>query len=193
MEESLIDSRTYDGINFTVSPLARGEYENCTFSGCDFSYTDLSEIKFIDCCFNECNLSLVKLLKTVFRDTQFVGCKMLGLHFDDCSRYGLGFSFEQCTLNYSSFVKTKITKTLFKNSQLQETDFTDCDMTGSIFENCDFLRATFNNTVIEKVDLHTAYNYVIDPENNRIKKARFSLAGVAGLLTKYDIDIDGIN
>ena len=105
MEESFIDSKTYDKIDFTVSPLAKGEYENCTFNSCDFSYTDLSEMKFIDCSFTGCNLSLVKLVKTVFRDTQFVECKMLGLHFDDCSKFGLGFSFEGCSLNYSSFIK----------------------------------------------------------------------------------------
>lgn len=189
----MIDSLTYERVNFTESPLIKGEYENCSFNGCDFSYTDLSEMKFIDCSFKSCNLSLVKLIKTVFRDTQFIECKMLGLHFDDCSRYGLGFSFEGCSLNYSSFVKTRITRTLFKNSQLQEVDFSECDMTGSIFENCDLLRATFNHTIIEKVDLRTAYNYIIDPENNRVKKARFSLPGVTGLLGKYDIDIDGIS
>jgi len=32
-------------------------------------------------------------------------------------------------------------------------------------------------------------NYSIDPEKNKIKKARFSTAGIAGLLDKYDIEI----
>jgi hypothetical protein len=53
--------------------------------------------------------------------------------------------------------------------------------------------ARFENTIIEKADLRTSYNYSIDPENNRIKKAKFSLAQIAGLLDKYNIEIDKAN
>ncbi|HZB12656.1 MAG TPA: pentapeptide repeat-containing protein, partial [Chryseolinea sp.] len=81
-------------------------------------------------------------------------------------------------------------KTVFKNSQLQETDFTECDVTGALFDNCDLTNATFAFTILEKADLRTSYNYSIDPEKNRVKKARFSLQGVTGLLDKYDIEIE---
>ena len=52
------------------------------------------------------------------------------------------------------------------------------------------MNAAFENTIIEKADFRTSFNYSIDSEKNRIKKTRFSLAGVAGLLYKYDIEID---
>jgi hypothetical protein len=39
-------------------------------------------------------------------------------------------------------------------------------------------------------DFRTAYNYSLDPENNKLKNARFSGPGVLGLLDKYDIKID---
>ncbi|HKG68622.1 MAG TPA: pentapeptide repeat-containing protein [Segetibacter sp.] len=112
------------------------------------------------------------------------------MHFYNCNKFGLSFSFENCSLNHSSFYRTKIKKTIFKNSQLQETDFTECDLTSSAFQNCDMTRAIFENTIIEKVDFRTSYNYSIDPEINRIKKAKFSLTEVGGLLDKYDIEID---
>ena len=44
---------------------------------------------------------------------------------------------------------------------------------------------------LEKADFRTAFNYSIDPENNRMKKAKFSPPEVVGLLNKYDIEIDG--
>lgn len=115
---------------------------------------------------------------------------MLGLRFDDCSDFGLSFSFEGCTLNHSSFYKTKIKKTIFKNSQLQECDFSEADLTQAVFTNCDLKNAHFESTVLEKADLRTAYNYSINPELNKIKKAKFSASGIAGLLDKYDIEID---
>lgn len=165
------------------------EYEKCSFTNCDFSSVDLSNVKFIDCSFLNCNLSLVKLLKTSFQDAVFVGCKMLGLRFDDCSDFNLSFRFETCSLNHSSFYKKKIRKTYFEDCQLQDVDFTESDLTGSIFSKCDLLNATFENSILEKVDFRSALNYSIDPHLNRVKKAKFSLSGLPGLLEKFDIDI----
>jgi uncharacterized protein YjbI with pentapeptide repeats len=69
-------------------------------------------------------------------------------------------------------------------------DFTGCDATGAVFDQCNFAGATFENTILEKADLRSSCNYFIDPEANRIKKARFSLSQVSGLLAKYGIEID---
>ncbi|GHU58990.1 hypothetical protein FACS189411_15280 [Bacteroidia bacterium] len=79
--------------------------------------------------------------------------------------------------------------TRFKNTQLQEVDFVEADLTGSIFENCDLTRTIFERTILEKADFRTSYNYSLDPEANRIKKAKFSLTGLPGLLSKYNIEI----
>ena len=80
-------------------------------------------------------------------------------------------------------------KTHFKNSSLHEVDFTRSDLSSALFDNCDLAKAIFDHTILEKADFRTSYNYSIDPEINRIKKAAFSLPAVTGLLTKYDIVI----
>jgi uncharacterized protein YjbI with pentapeptide repeats len=77
-----------------------------------------------------------------------------------------------------------------KNCTLHEVDFTEADLSASTFDNCDLLNASFDKTILEKADFRTSYNYIIDPENNRIKKAKFSRNGIAGLLNKYDIEIE---
>lgn len=192
MAQLIIENETFTRINFKETPLEKGEYENCEFIGCDFSNTNLSAIKFIICRFADCNLSLVKLVGTALQEVSFKGCKMLGLRFEDCNEFGFCFGFENCTLNHSSFYRTKIKGTLFKNSHLQETDFTECNLTASVFDNCDLSRAVFENSVLEKCDFRTAYNYSIDAEKNKIKKARFSLPEVIGLLHKYDIQIEDV-
>jgi hypothetical protein len=46
-------------------------------------------------------------------------------------------------------------------------------------------RAIFENTNIEKVDFRSSYNYVINPEIHNVKKAKFSLSGLIGLLAQY--------
>jgi len=190
MQGIYLTGRTFDRNDFTVDPPEKGEYEQCVFKNCNFAGQDLSEFRFIDCVFTGCDLSLVKLNGTALRDIRFTGCKMVGLWFDSCNEFGLSFSFDGCQLNHTSFFRTKIKKTVFRNSQLQETDFSECDLTGSLFDNCDLAGASFDNTNLEKADFRTSYNYILDPELNRIKKARFSVSGLPGLLNKYDIVIE---
>jgi hypothetical protein len=62
-------------------------------------------------------------------------------------------------------------------------------LTSSVFHNCNLLKAAFYNTIIEKADFATSINYSIDPEINRIKKAKFSIFGLPGLLDKHDLII----
>jgi len=69
-------------------------------------------------------------------------------------------------------------------------DFSECDLTGAIFDECDLSRATFDRTTLVKVNFRTSYNFSIDPEINLLKKAKFSLTNISGLLDKYDIEID---
>jgi fluoroquinolone resistance protein len=183
------ENKTFDKINFTLNPITKGEYEQCWFINCDFSNSDLSEIRFLDCEFESCNLSLANLNKTAFQNVKFSNCKMLGLHFENCNDFGFSVSFNACNLSHSSFYKTKLKKTVFKDLNLQEVDFAECDLTSSVFDNCDLTGVIFDNTIIEKADFRTSFNFSINPETNRIKKARFSVTGLAGLLDKYDIEI----
>jgi uncharacterized protein YjbI with pentapeptide repeats len=189
MESIYIKDRNFGIEDFKNAPLLKGEYENCSFQNADLSNSDLSGFIFVDCKFIACNLSMVKTSNTTFRDIVFLDCKILGLHFETCQKFGLIFSFENCVLDHSSFYQLKIRKTNFNRCQLREVDFTEADVSGSIFNKCDLNGAVFDHTVLEKSDLSTAFGYSIDPEKNKIKKARFALSEIMGLLGKYDIEL----
>ena len=96
-----------------VTPVIVAEYDNCVFRGCDWQSAVLARSHFIDCRFEDCNLSLANLTDTVFRDVRFLRCKMLGLRFDTCSKFGLSFSVESCQLNHSHFLDVSVRDTLF--------------------------------------------------------------------------------
>jgi uncharacterized protein YjbI with pentapeptide repeats len=189
MERTYIEDQDFDSFDFSKHKLAEAEYENCVFTVCNFSGVNLAKISFSECRFVDCNLSMVKLTGTTLRDIQFKGCKLMGLHFEDCSDFLFSVSFDNCLLNLSSFYRRNLKKTLFKNCNLQEVDFTEADLSIAQFDNCDLSKAVFRNTNLEKADFRSAYNYTINPEQNRIKKARFSLDGLTGLLHQYDIEI----
>lgn len=190
MSQAFIQDQNFDKLDYTQEPLAKGEYENCTFTNCNFEETNLNDIKFMNCDFHDCNWSLAQLNGTVLREVKFKDCKMLGLQFETCNDFGLSFSFENCQLNHSTFFQMNIKKTIFQNCQLREIDFSESNLSNVVFDNCDLSQAIFINTVLDKADFRTAYNYSIDPESNRLKKAKFSILGISGLLDKYDIVIE---
>ncbi|MDD2798503.1 MAG: pentapeptide repeat-containing protein [Bacteroidales bacterium] len=190
MSKLLITDQTFSAIDFSEKTVEIGEYEGCTFINCSFASTDLSNIEFAECEFRNCDLSLAKLGDTSFREIKFDGCKMLGLHFDDCRQFLFSASFEGCQINLSSFYKVNLKEKSFTHCQLQEVDFTETNLMNASFVECELAGATFDRTNLEKADFRTAYNYTIDPENNRIKRAKFSQAGVIGLLSKYNIVIE---
>ncbi len=73
---------------------------------------------------------------------------------------------------------------------MQEVDFVEANLSGIKFIECDLLGAIFENTNLERTDFRTAYNYTLDPGQNRIRKTKFSLQGLPGLLTKFDMEIE---
>ncbi len=190
MNKNYIEGKTFDKIDFSVNALPVANYECCTFRNCNFSEADLSNSIFSACDFSLCNLSMAKLFQTGFREVKFKECKLAGLHFETCNHFLFSVSFETCLLSFSSFYKLNLKKTIFKNSTLHEVDFAEVDLTESAFFNCDLMNTIFDNTLLEKVDFRTSFNYSINPTFNRIKKAKFSLNGILGLLQQYDIEIE---
>ena len=180
----------FERVDYTVDNLPRGEYENCRFVNCNFHNGDISHITFRECTFDSCDFSLAKMKNTALNDIHFIGCKLLGVQFEECNPFLLSLDFENCVLKLAVFYKLKLKKTRFKNCNLQETDFTEADLTAAVFDNCDMQRIIFQKSILEKADFRSSYNYSIDPEQNRITKARFSRMGVVGLLDKYRIEIN---
>jgi fluoroquinolone resistance protein len=190
MSTEIFEHRTYQGRDLGQNALLQGKYENCAFTHCSFANADLSGFAFSDCTFVGCDLSNATLKTAVFRNVHFRGCKLLGLHFEDCSKRLFSAAFDDCILNLSSFSSLVLKKTRFVRCTLHEADFTACNLLGSVFDSCDLTRARFDRTNLESVDLRTSWGFSINPEINRLKKAKFSLAGIPGLLEKYEIEIE---
>jgi uncharacterized protein YjbI with pentapeptide repeats len=126
---------------------------------------------------------------TGLKDVKISKCKLLGVLFSDCSEFLFSVDFADCQLDLASFYKMKLRSRTFKNCSLVEVDFTEANLFGVMFDNCDLSGSTFDHSLLEKADFRTSYNYSIDPELNRIRKAKFSISGLPGLLAKYDIDV----
>jgi uncharacterized protein YjbI with pentapeptide repeats len=77
----------------------------------------------------------------------------------------------------------------FSNSRLIEVDFTEASLESVSFDGCNLTGSVFLMSNLEKSDFSGAQGYIIDPSNNRMKGAKFSQDGLAGLLLPFGIDI----
>lgn len=190
MSSNYFKEQHFKNVDYVANYLTKGEYEFCHFKNCNFSGSDLFDVRFIETTFEDCNFSNAILTKTSFQDVIFKNCKMLGLQFETCHPFGFAARFEGCQLNHSIFYGMKLNQCSFQNSQLVGVDFGEAEMKNVLVQHCDLLNATFDRTNLEKADLRQSVNYLIDPENNKIKGAKFSLSEVAGLLAKYQIMVE---
>jgi uncharacterized protein YjbI with pentapeptide repeats len=191
MVKNIFDDQIFD--KFDISQGLHHEFTNCTFRGCDFSNESFGQAELTDCTFVSCNLSMVTFGNTVLNNVKFNDCKVMGVDFSKCSKFLFSVSFEKCVLNYSVFLKNDLKNTIFKRCILQETSFIETNLNSAKFLDCDLTRATFDRANLEKADLSTSRNYIINPEINKLKKTKFSMPDVLGLLSNLDIIITDIS
>lgn len=189
MNQEHLEQQLFTKQDYSETPLLKGEYDTCNFRDCNFAGSDLTGIHFMDCTFNGCDLSNAKVKNSSLQETIFKECKMLRLRLDTCDQLGLTVRFENCVLDHSSFYQMKLNHTVFLHCSLKEVEFTETDLRNTILDHCDLLNAHFDHSNLERANLSTALNYSINPENNRLRGAKFSLPSVVGLLDTYNIEI----
>ncbi|GAB3697960.1 pentapeptide repeat-containing protein [Spirosoma flavus] len=165
------------------------EFEQCRFKKLDLSRTSFASSNFINCRFEDCSLVNATLKNTKLYDVTFVNCKLAHVDFGLCNAFGFHADFQTCQLDYTVFLNRKLKKAQFIDCSLKEAYFVKCELTGSTFANCDLELAKFEENDLTQVDFSSSYNIELDPENNKVKKARFSLNNLPGLLTKYGLVI----
>ena len=180
------------GVEITDKIFAEGEimyrdFERCTFVNCDLSKCNYLGTAFIDSDFINCNFTEAKVNYVSFRDVQFTDCNFTGVNFSMCDPLLFRFSFKDCILDYAKFYTLKLKGIFFNNCSMVAVDFMKTDLTEAVFTDCNLHQSVFIDTIANKTDFTTSYNFTIDPERNKLKKAKFSLEGLKGLLTKYDI------
>jgi fluoroquinolone resistance protein len=182
-------NQIFEKITYSGQFINGHEFQECIFKQCDMSGSDFSNTRFIDCRFEGCNLSMMKPDKASLNNAIFVGCKLLGVNFHECSDFLFSVNFTDCILDFASFAGKKMLKTSFVQSSLKETSFMQANLAGSRFDECNLTGAVFNRTDLSSVNFSTAYHYTIDPEINILKKAVFAESGLIGLLTKHQIRV----
>lgn len=192
----------YEGLTFSELDFSEGAVHSSTFEMCEFEYCDFTEAEFENCNYRECffkssNLSLVKLLDTRFVETGFESCKVTGVNWGLLNWAGTALSspmsFESCDVSFSVFNSLNLPGLIMRNCKAHDVDFESCDLTGGNFAKTDLANTRFNSTKLNGCDFREAINYYINPNENSVAGANFSVPEVLNLLSSFGIRVDEVN
>ncbi len=181
--------QVFDKTEFPPTGRKDTRFDSCTFKHLDLTAVDFRGCDFTNCTFEHCNVSMVKFGSIGFDKVKFVDCKLVGTDFTNTKDFLFAADFSNCILDYAAFMKKKNKQSRFVNCRLKGTDFSEADLSVAIFDECDLSGAVFFRTILTGTNFTTSYNFTIDPEKNTLKKAKFSSAGLIGLLQNYGITV----
>lgn len=190
--------KQFNYLDLNNGTLVSSEFQDCTFSDCQFQQAKFQSCSFTDCTFIACDLSMFIPSKSTFRDVKFSKCRLLGVDWGKASwgKHSLhsllkSLDFNDCVINFSSFMGLELRDLKLIRCIAHEVDFSEGDFSGADFAQTDLNNAIFRNTKLNKANFVGAANYMIDPGNNQISSAHFSLPEAMGLLYAMDIEITG--
>jgi uncharacterized protein YjbI with pentapeptide repeats len=166
------------------------DHEAICFRDCDFRGADFGTRRFVDCVFEDTNLTEVRWRGATLNGVAFKGAKLLGADLAQLRTAFLSLSFEDTRMDYANLGGLGLAKTRFVGCSLVDVGFVNADLSGAVFVRCDLSGAVFRGTNLSGADLRGAEGFVIDPEANKIQKAKVSVHGLAGFLTRYKLEVD---
>jgi fluoroquinolone resistance protein len=194
---SMIHSQThyadqvFKEIHLERGELVSSEFYDSVFVRCSFAESVFRNCRFVNCVFQGCDLSLVRVPETRFSSTRFENSKVIGVNWTqaDWPTAGLGnpVGFFKSAISHSTFIGLSLKGIQIKDCVAVDVDFREADLSQADFSGTDLSKSIFGNTILSEADFSRARNYHIDPAQNVLKQAKFSLPEAMSLLYSLDI------
>jgi fluoroquinolone resistance protein len=171
--------------------LTSSEFYDCTFVCCSFAESVFQTCRFVNCIFKQCDLSLIQLPSSVLSAIKMEESKIIGVDWTladwSSTRLGDPISFYKCDISHSTFIGLSLRGIQIKDCIASNVDFRETDLSQANFADTDLSESLFSHTDLTEADLSRSRNYHIDPGQNVLKRARFSLPEAMSLLYSLDI------
>jgi uncharacterized protein YjbI with pentapeptide repeats len=145
----------------------------------------------VNCTFRECDLSLVEVPGSQFATVRLEGSKAIGVDWTRADwttgKLAHPLAFARCALNHSTFIGLDLPSLELIDCVAVDVDFREAVLTGANLAGTDLTDSLFVHTNLSGADLSRARNYRIDPGQNTVQGAKFSLPEAISLLYALDI------
>ena len=171
--------------------LVSSEFYDCAFNRCFFVESVFRNCRFVNCVFQQCDLSLVQVPDSTFSETRFEDSKVVGVNWTQAdwstTRLRNPIGFFGCAISHSTFIGLSLREIQIRDCVAADVDFREADLSRADFAGTDLSRSLFSSTNLAEADLSCARNYDMDPGQNVLRQAKFSLPEAMSLL--YGLDI----
>ena len=178
-------------VHLEQAHLVSNEFHDCVFDRCSFVETTFRSCRFVNCIFLHCDLSLVQVPNCSFAATRFESSKVIGVNWTKAhwpaTRLWGSICFSKCAISHSTFIGLNLRRIQIQDCVAVNVDFRETDLSQADLAGTDLSDSLFLTTDLTEADLSRAYNYRIDPSQNTVKKAKFSLPEAISLLYSLDI------
>ena len=171
--------------------IVSAEFYDCVFFHSSFAESVFRHCRFVNCVFRECDLSLIKVPESSFSSTRFENSKVIGVNWTEAHWPKAGLAnpvrFSNCAISHSTFMGLRLRGIQIVGCIAIDVDFREADLSQADFAGTDLSNSIFGKTNLSQADLSRARNYRVDPGQNILKQARFSLPEAKSLLHSMDI------
>jgi uncharacterized protein YjbI with pentapeptide repeats len=99
----------------------------------------------------------------------------MGVDFREIDSLIVKYDFNNCLISECNFSGLKLEKTDFSKCKIENCDFYTTDLSSSDFREAVLKGSIFENVNLSKADFTDAKEYRINPLNNKLKGAKFSM------------------
>ncbi|MCY1059496.1 pentapeptide repeat-containing protein [Nannocystis sp. SCPEA4] len=193
--ETLPDDDSFDDVLFSRLDLqgqdiGPREFTGCTFRNCKAQELRLRNCRFEECTFEGCDLTRMRPQGMRALSIQFRNCKLMGVEFSDLGQFPR-LGFDECTLQFASFVALSMRKTTFVGCRITEANFFEVDLSESTFPACDLAQSVFRDCKLRKADFSQAKGLFLDPAVNEAREAIVPLETAALLAMHHGMRVSG--
>lgn len=185
--------QVFDRLQLDNTRTNTSEFFDCAFRECTFVESVFHQCRFINCAFQGCDLSLVQVPESSFTGVIFEDSKCIGINWAlanwPVTTLGVPLRFNKCNLSLSTFIGLSLPGIQIADCLAVDVDFREADLSRSDFNETDLTNSLFSQTNLSGADLSLARNYIIDPTENILIGARFSLPEAMSLLYSMNIDL----
>ena len=184
----------FDRISLEEDCLENQVFRECEFHNCQFLSSRIHRCLFRSCAFQNCVFAGVEWKFTSMVDGIFKDSICVGIDWSLLKTKTRGnepvYEAQNTFFKYCSFYQMGLKRFHFETCRFQESYFEECSMQECHLENISFDKTQFRGCDLRKADFRGAVGYVIDPQQNKLREARFSFPEVICLLDGLGISIE---
>lgn len=178
---------TFSELEVSAVDLGGKSFQRCVFRKVRLAEANLRRCTFEECEFDGCDLTMAVIEGAAFREVAFLRSKLMGLDWTRVRGVAFVVSFTECNLSHCTFADRNMRETVFRECRAHDAVFAGVDLTRAVFTGTDLRGARFMDTILVEADLSEAVNYEISPQQNRLRKTKFSQEAALALVADLGV------